>query len=231
MLYYGPGTDDISYVPLTIKEEKKLFHNWYSGSSIKARDEIIARHLKLVAKLALAVSKNLIPADEAISAGNVALMEVLSNRRFDPVEGILTKHVRRFDPCKGRFATFLRKHVRGAVCRAIRDLEPIGGWSAAPQHDEETNPKTDGPEQVLKSLDLEAREGPAGRERRQLLEKYFSFLKPREAHTIRGMALEGKTQVEVGRELSISREGARQLYERGMLKLQKMMRKTRQDFL
>lgn len=232
MSYYSE-TDDISFVPLTVEEERSLFTKFYAGGpdALASRDELIARHLRLTAKLSLTYAKHSLPDDDAISAGNTGLMQALECRKFDPNRGF-------------RFASYLRPYVRGQVFAAMRfrcegheatksdhqclpegaaitgahgcsidhnpGLRGSGGAKVGPvkkSWEEET-----AVDHGYESLQIT-------RERRAAIEKALSTLKPMEAIAIRGVELQGLNYEEVARKHGVSRQAVHQAYSRGMKKL------------
>jgi RNA polymerase sigma factor (sigma-70 family) len=207
--YYSKN-DDISFTPLTREEEAALFTKFYAGD-LGARDEIIKRYLKFVAKESLLRGGKVLPMDEAISAGNAGLIQALETRNFDPAKGNL-------------FASYLRPFVHGKVCEAIREKNQMGqhdphGASASKRNDCSLEDSVD---HDYSELQLnEVREGSIKEAVRHLTEQ--------ESAMIKRVYYEGKSMAEAGREIGITREGARKLHNRAMAKLHRVLRTQKSE--
>jgi len=115
---YYSVRDDISFVSLTVEEERALFIKWREEKNYAARDEIIARHLLYAACEAGKRAPDWIEKDEAISAANAALMKAVA--RFNPNYG-------------SRFSAYVRKFIRGeivALCRSKNPVKVPAEWQA-----------------------------------------------------------------------------------------------------
>jgi RNA polymerase sigma factor (sigma-70 family) len=244
--YYGPGTDDISFVPLTKDEEKELFNKFYTGD-LSARDELIRRHLKLTAKLALTYAKRAILEEDAISAGNFGLMQCLESRKFNPDLGF-------------RFASYVRSFIKGQVCKAIRERAAFNGvWKEDHERHVSQQPEEDCPNRVPADAAVTGAHANQGGEnhagfqnfngrlssrisweretavdheyenlqltltRRNAIEAALSKLKKMEAIAIRAVELEGKSHADVAREHKVSRQASQQAWMRGMAKLKELL--------
>jgi RNA polymerase sigma factor (sigma-70 family) len=255
MSTYYSTQDNISFVPLTREEEKCLFSRYYASpaekmteDSVKARDEIVARHLKLVAKLSLQFAKGCLRDDDAISAGNFGLLQALGARKFDPSFGVL-------------FSSYLRAYVRGQVLAALRE----NNWKGTPLQDinaeyapDATITGKDGGEEpcvrrghsvvVFPSHRLAERGvGPAptliGRatvdhegennqlreERHRAIEEALTKLPELEASTIRAHFFGDRNFADIGRERNLTREGVRKAFNRGLAKLKELLAESAEE--
>lgn len=112
--YYSADQDIGCDEDFTVEKERQLFDTFYAGGSgaVAARDALIKQYLKLVLQLSLRCARGRITHDEAISAGNLALVEALESKRFDISRGT-------------RFSTYLGHYIRGRVSREVRDFPKI----------------------------------------------------------------------------------------------------------
>lgn len=220
--YYGKGTDDLSFTPLTVEEERELFSKYYAGDLV-SRDKIIQTHLKYVAKLSLQVAKHAIPEDEAISAGNAGLMQALDLRKFDPTKG-------------ARFSTYLRLFVVGKVREQLRFVIEASNRAPLGADEPETLPPevivtgvlADGnrPQSPSVFVDSEAENSQFNLERREALEKAMTSLSEIEQAAVRAVFFDGKTCVDVAAKLGVTRQAAQQARVRAMKKLRAVLSET-----
>lgn len=235
--YYGPGTEDISFVPLTREQEKDLFARFYAGDN-SARDEIIRCHLKLVAKLSLTCAKRALEEDDAISAGNFGMMQALECKKFNPDLGF-------------RFASYVRQYVRGQVCAALRargivhtgtgedktifaDGATITGANEATTGTELRSDLTVGAQreaEIETAVDHEYEGLQLTEERKRELEAAISQLGDMEQAAVRAVGLEGKSHVDVAEAKGVSRQASQQAYVRGMKKLRAILDNKRNELL
>jgi RNA polymerase sigma factor (sigma-70 family) len=236
MSYYGPGTDDLSFVMLTRDEERELFEKFYAGD-VSARDKLITCHLKLVAKLALIYNKRVLPDDEAISVGNLGLIQALESRKFNPALGF-------------RFASHVRWYIKSQICLAMRSIGPLLEKRDHPA----------GPDWLLfaenatvtgkSAYDAEATPGPRGmgcrgvlheaetetavchaydaeqrsREDLAAVEEALKFLTKAEQKIIRGYFFGGMIFEDMGDMMGISRQAAWATYKVALAKLKFRLR-------
>lgn len=232
MAYYSPK-DDISFVPLTLDEEHQLFVAFYAGS-LEARDTLIQKHLKLVAKLALQLGKRGGLADEdAISAGNFGLLQALESKCFDINRGI-------------RFATYVRSYVNGQVKAALRARSTTVEVYEIDHHAEDaviTGSRSDENDahirisQLKRALDTTMSEGPVTEEcdlstvRREKLLKAINQLPEPEKIALRDHYFHGHNFAEIARRRNAcrtlvsnkkhtTREGVRKAHNRALCKVQ-----------
>lgn len=220
--YYAP-TDDISYVPLEPAEEIALFTAFYAGDT-NARNELLSRHLKLAAKLALTVSHGLLAEADAISAGNFGLIKALESRRFDPARGF-------------RFSTYCRQYIVGEVRAALRFQGSMtrrfdGHRPSLPTGAAMTGalPQPEDFDHGVNHLDLanslvettvehryESKELEERREK--LIADILGTLPPLEADAVRGEFFHLHSFAETARQHGVTREGVRKAFVRGYRKL------------
>jgi len=112
--YYTAGQNIDCDLEFTAEKERALFERFYTGGpdALEARDTLIKQFLKLVLSLSVRCARGRITQADAISAGNMALIEILETRRFDPARGL-------------RFSTFLGHFIRGRVSREVRNFPKI----------------------------------------------------------------------------------------------------------
>lgn len=206
MSYYGPGTDVLCSEMLTPKQERSLFKRFYAGD-LEARDKIVTHYLKLVAKMSILYSKGMLTEEDAISAGNYALMALLTSKRFKPGRGT-------------QFGSYLRYYIRGEVLYAIH-------------HPSQRLLAMDSAEDPMKILlELPDNSAPIDKtyEERQLNEcrrakilQAIRTLPKLERLAIIGVGLKQKNHREVGKEAGHSRQASHQAYERGIAKLRRFL--------
>ncbi len=230
---YYSQTDDISYVPLSPEEEKNLFREFYdnpamSDRSLAARDVLIRKHLKLAAKLSLQAAKGVLREEDAISAGNMGLIQALESRKFDTKYGT-------------RFSTYCRRYITGQTFRALRFL------CIAPRYTDEENysseatitgsraPTVGGvlygahnllcfdlrssPDGTLSTVDHGYEELELQERRAELISEVLLTLPALEAAAVRGEFFAQHTFADTARAHGVTREGVRKAYSRGMKKI------------
>lgn len=227
---YYSTQDDISFVPLTREEERELFRRFHEENDLSARDELLRRHLKAAAKHALRTAKGMLPQDDAISAGNLGLLQALEARRFNPDFGT-------------RFETYSRHYIFGAVRAALRfqcsgsprttpddvvtvpaDACLTGAHSRSVDH-QNTGACTGGVfiritdlarGSESSSVDHGYDEQELENGRRELVEKILAELPELERAAVIGEFFHQHSFAETGRQMGASREGVRKAFVRGM---------------
>lgn len=223
--YYSP-TDDISFIPLTKEEELSLFERYYNNNDLEARDTIIRCHLKLVAKLALRQSRGALPDDEAISAANFGLLQALE--------------VKKFEPGRVRFGSYVRLYVRGQVLIAIRDrVRPHATFQTRNNFCVDAGLTGQVAQEVRELLGIhaDAKENlvfnPHKRDevidgeklvedadRASLIQDAIAQLTDVEAAAITGTYFEQRSFADIGRRFKgVTREGIRKAHDRALVKL------------
>lgn len=260
MSTYYSAQDNISFVPLTRVEEQQLFSRFYASpaekptaDSIAARDEIVARHLKLVAKLSLQMAKGCLRDDDAISAGNFGLLQALEARNFDPSRGVL-------------FSSYVRSYVRGQVLAALRE----NNWKGVPHPEEGQSLGEYAPDATITgrdageepctrrghwvvvfpsyrlaqrgtgpaptvighaTVDADAENSQFSHERREAIENALKKLPELEASTIRAHFFGERNFADIGRERNLTREGVRKAFNRGLAKMKELLTGLREELL
>lgn len=201
--YYPPGTD-LTFVPTTHDEEKELFRRAKSGDA-DAKEKIIRNHLLLVANIARRIARGKLPEDEIVSAANFALVKAYEG--FD-------------SSFPNRFAAFLKLFVRGEIARLWGSLSIVKKSSYS-----------DGPiTSVEISDDVGEEEDADEKDHREfiltLVENAKLVLDPREKEIVGLLYCETPaTQADVARQLGLSRERVRQIYDIALEKLRKETRR------
>lgn len=235
-MYYGPGTNDLTFTPLTRAEETALFERYYAGD-LAARDELVQKHLRLVAKLSISYAKHALPEDEAISAGNYGLMQALNSKRFKPGIGTL-------------FSTYLRSWVQGEIRRALREkgqnrlfqpeaLNFFGEGAAltgridhlnrnerlfCANGPDDRNPGCGRiPDEVSPSVADLYEEQQINEERRKALAEAMTLLTPIEKASLFGIVCADKTYSDLGRENKVSRQACKKAHARALRKLREAL--------
>lgn len=233
MAYYSTQ-DDISFIPLTVEEERAYFKTFYDAelsadSRREARNELILRHLKFVAKIAIACSKRALEDEEAISAGNRGLIKALQSKSFKPELGF-------------RFSSYVRSYIRSAVFAAMRERSTrrIPDQFATPffaadatitGHISHQQPVTgSGMSNALEFSEEHAFEAEDlhGHQCR-MIEQALSRLNKLEAATVRLYSLEGWTFDEIAAERKVSRQSCHQIYNKAMKKLRTILSAARKE--
>lgn len=202
--YYRNG-EDLNFIPTTHDEERALFARAKAGDAV-AKEKLIHDHLLLVANIARRLSKNRLPEDEVISAANFALMKAFEN--FDP-------------KFPNRFAAFLKLHVRGEIARLWHDKNIV-------KKDDFSDGEAITSVPVVESSDEDT--GVEDRDHHKflvaLLKQSIDVLDTREKLIMNLMFSENPfSQSDVARQLKLSRERVRQIYDVAMEKLRKEMRR------
>lgn len=237
---YYSVTDDISFTPLTPEQERSLFERYYAGD-LTARDEIVACHLKLVAKLSLQVSKGMLKENEAISAGNFGLMQALEAKKFDVNFGV-------------RFGSYVRLYISGEVKKAVRaKLQNATEHSSIPEAEHYPHDMTMTGQQAGKDVEVYgvglgrgSRHGTPTNacrthrtwgfeehidgdklvedtDRAAQIAEALSKLSEVEAAAINGTYFEGRAFADIGRKLGLTREGIRKAHDRAVEKLKGLL--------
>jgi RNA polymerase sigma-32 factor len=94
---------------LTPEVELSLAHRWRDTEDMKAAQQLVTSHLRLVAKIALGYRGYGLPVGELISEGNVGMMQAV--KRFDPDRGF-------------RLSTYAMWWIRAAIQEYI-----LHSWS------------------------------------------------------------------------------------------------------
>lgn len=218
--------DEIGRRPLLTRErEAALARCWRDAGDRRALDELVEGNLRFVVASARRYRGRGVPMEDLVNEGNLGL--VRAAERFDPERGV-------------RFVTyaawFVRQTMLDALARAGRAAPPVpasgeggvrpGRRAALVSLEAPSDP--DGSGAPLSDLlgDAAAPEPdrPAvRRERRRALERGLAFLPEREERVLRlFFGLDGeppRTLADIGREMGISRERARQLKERALGRL------------
>lgn len=219
--YYSADQDISCDEDFTIEKEHALFEKFYAGGrgSQAARDTLIKQYLKLVLQLSLRCARGRITHDEAISAGNLALIEVLESKRFDLKRGI-------------RFSTFLGHYIRGRVSREAKHFPKIdqgrvaddGNRSAGMCFDDAiAGFKDDCHAGVI--VDETATQALELSQMKELLQPGFAKLTEKEQYFIDQFYFKGNSLWEAARNLPeslggpISREMARRIHDGALKKI------------
>jgi RNA polymerase sigma factor (sigma-70 family) len=245
MGYYGNEMNDFKYVKITPEYEARLFRTFYrfkgkkyhetieeqikrgvknedlepppavEMKALAARDELISVHLLLVVKLSVRAARGQIPEDMAISAGNLVLMQLLENRRFDPARG-------------KRFSTFLDKHIRFRIRSEVEKFKQHEGRyrfelvEASKDPDEFDITDANDPSRKMQREESVEPEVDSRLFHADLRDKFniaLKWLTPAERAAIVGVGLGGKKFRQVGRELHTSRQSVQQAYWRAIPKI------------
>ena len=70
---------------LSAKQEYMLAKNWRKRGDLKAAQQLVTSHLRLVAKIAMGYRGYGLPVGELVSEGNIGLMQAV--KKFDPEKG------------------------------------------------------------------------------------------------------------------------------------------------
>jgi RNA polymerase sigma factor (sigma-70 family) len=222
---YYRKNDDISFTLLTFEQEKALFDTFYNDpdpvKALAARDHLIQCHLKHVARLAIRYAKRAMNDDEAISAGNAALLQALESRKWKPEFGV-------------RFSSYVRQYVRGQVLAQFRRSQPVGdysGYGPLPRIPEDavvtgalavalaTCDLKLHPSWVREIEDPKTSEAVERMHLRESLSEAFKRLHTNERAVIEGVFYENKTIQQVATTLGVSRQAAHQNFNRGLDRL------------
>lgn len=207
--YYPPGTD-LTFVPTTHDEEKELFRRAKAGDA-DAKEKIIRNHLLLVANIARRIARGKLPEDEIISAANFALVKAY--------EGFDSSY-------PNRFSAFLKLFVRGEIARLWSNLNIVrkSDYSdGVPVTSVEIT--DDVGEEEDADADADADEKDHKEFLLKLVEQAKLVLDPREKEIVGLLYCEvPASQADVARQLKLSRERVRQLFDGALHKLQKQLR-------
>jgi RNA polymerase sigma factor (sigma-70 family) len=236
--YYGPGTEDLTFTPLTLAEERALFDSFYAGS-LPARDKLITNHLRWAAKMGLSCARRMLQDDDAISAANMGLIKALEARSFDQSKGF-------------RFTTYARFYIKESVMKRINEqcvvpnLERVG----TAQHKEYfsddgvltgvlasgapgSNINNAGscytttctgfkPLEEVPHVWPSMEDDDLNAQRRVVIDKALARLKPTERAAVTKILLQGFANVEAAVQLGITRQGCQRAFRRAMAKLRGM---------
>jgi RNA polymerase sigma factor (sigma-70 family) len=225
MGYYGPGTDDLTFIPLTRKEEAALFKRYYAADiekrtkgwkdALAARDEIIQNFLRHVAKIAIQCAKRTMPMDEAISAGNFGLMEALKYRTFKPR--------------LGRFGTYLTIFIRSRIFEELRNrgpaMIPLSPTGKPLIGEDESSALFTTNMEALTFRDAPYEDRQLNEFRREILGAAIRKLKGLQQTSLRLVGLEGHTHDYVARQAGVTRQASQAAFKRGVEKLRKTLKK------
>ena len=225
MSYYGPGTDDLTFTPLTQKEEAELFRRYYAADinkrtragkdALAARDEIIKQFLRLVAKISIQCAKRTMPMEDAISAGNFGLLEALKYRKFDPK--------------KGRFGTYLTIFIRSRIFEELRDrgpvMIPLSPTGKPLIGEDESSALLDKNFETLTFRDAPYEDRQLNEFRKELLKLAIGKLKGLQRSSVRYVGLEGRTHDYVARKAGVTRQASQAAFKRGLTRLRKILKK------
>ena len=219
MSYYSES-DDLDFTPLTREEEVTLLTACYAGiepAATEARDRIVTNHLLAVAKMSVRAAAHRIPDDEAISAGNEALILLLHRKKFDVTRGV-------------RFNTYLRSVVRGAVLKAVADRfkKAPADWRARLVPEQHPSDDREG---LLGILDPVVEDNDLAAERKKILHRKIKRLKGLERKAVYGVGIKGRTLEFIARQSGVSRQAVHQAYHRGLAKLKKYLRNEKPELL
>lgn len=211
--HYYSKDDDITFQPLTPEREQELMTAWQQNDDLAARDELIRCHLKFAAKQALLLGRPHLHEEDAIAAGNLAIMKALSAKKFQS---------------KGaRFSTYLRSFIMGAIRVARRDTFRSTGIPASHWYPEASpvaipNPGA-GPNCITLVLMPDVEEHDLQERRRELLLPALQKLSSIEQTVITDVYFRNKSYAETGRDRGgLTREGVRKIHDRAIKKLRAM---------
>lgn len=201
--YYPPGTD-LTFAPTTHEEEKELFRRAKSGDA-DAKEKIIRNHLLLVANIARRIARGKLPENEIVSAANFALCKAY--------EGFDSSY-------PNRFSAFLKLFVRGEIARLWSNLNIVrksdysdGVPVTSVEITDDVGEEEDADEKDHNEFLL------------KLVEQAKLVLDPREKEIVGLLYCEvPASQADVARQLKLSRERVRQLFDGALHKLQKQLR-------
>lgn len=227
MSYYKDNGANLFVKFPTREKEYALIRRWKRGDS-KAKKVLVESHLAFVVKIAMRTNKGVLPDEEAISIGNVALMHAVNCRRFDTRKGY-------------RFSTYLRRYIVGEVKEAIRQhiqyklRVPTVPLNTLDHEEEMLTHALDFQTWTLTSSTPKASEVMGDREtserRKKLLSRAMSQLPERERSIVQSVAIGGKTFREAGAIFGMSRQAAQQGYVKALLKLKQKLQKYKDIIL
>lgn len=202
--YYPAGTD-LTFVPTSHEEERELFRRAKLGDA-DAKEKIIRNHLLLVANIARRIARGKLPENEIVSAANFALVKAY--------EGFDSSY-------PNRFSAFIKLFVRGEIARLWSNLNVVrksdysdGVSVISVEITDDVGQEDDADEKDHKDFLL------------TLVEQAKLVLDPREREIVGLLYCETPaSQADVARQLSLSRERVRQIYDIALEKLQKETRR------
>ena len=230
---YYRNSNDLAFTPRSREEIFALVKTWQDSDpanpgpeAMAARDILATQYLKLVAKLAIQTARKLMTHDQAISAGNYGLMMALDKRKFDFKRNT-------------SFTTYLRWYVRKHVFKALEDIRKHSSHLERPTRETrpEENTLTGAVARDNSGADKDDVEMPGfeGEEvtanQKRVVKKVLKKLPPLERAAVEGKFFLGKDHVQVGKENGVSREAVRKALGRGMLKIQRAVRRTPREDL
>lgn len=201
---YYQNKEDLTFIPTTHEEERELFAKAKAGDA-NAKEKLIRNHLLYVANIARRIARGKLADDDIISAANFALVKAFE--AFNP-------------EFPNRFSAFLKLFVRGEIARLWSNLNivrksdfhdgvPVTSVEITDDAGQEDNAEEKDYQEFLLRLLEEAKE----------------VLDPREKEIVRLLYCENPaSQADVARQLKISRERVRQVFDGALLKLQQRMR-------
>lgn len=219
--YYSPGQNIDCDTDFTVEKERDLFTRFYAGGddALEARDTLIKQYLKLVLQLSVRNARGRVTTEEAISAGNLALIEALESRRFEIG--------------RVRFSTFLGHYIRGRVAREAREFpkieqEPTRLRSRDDQETEINYSEEIADEKALEAMDLA--------EFREIVSPLLGLLTENERYYIDAFYFKGISLWEAARKQPnnlggpVSRAWASKLHASAMKKFRRALRHTENPF-
>ena len=216
--YYSPGQDIDCDTDFTVEKERDLFTRFYAGD-IGARDALIKQYLKLVLQLSVRHARGRITTEEAISAGNLALIEALESRRFEIG--------------RVRFSTFLGHYIRGRVAREAREFPKIEQEIHRHRDERDSEP---GDTYVEELVDERAVEAADLAEFREIVKPLLGLLTENERYYIDAFYFKGISLWEAARVQPenlggpVSRAWASKLHASAMKKFRRALRHTESPF-
>lgn len=217
--YYSQG-DNISFQNLTVEEEKTLFLEWQKGENYESRDKIIKHHLLFVACEAVKCAPSWLEKDEAISAGNAALMRAID--KFDCTRGF-------------RFSVYLKKFIRGEVISLCRGKNPVRFPEGRKTEPAATLDNLD-PELITPDYETQVEPIAGDEEHRELQLRKLkqalqrSWISPIERHVALEHNFEGKDYQTIATEMpkslsarTVTRQRIGQIHKRVCAKLRTLM--------
>jgi RNA polymerase sigma factor (sigma-70 family) len=219
--YYSPGQNIDCDNDFTIAKERDLFTRFYANGdgSTEARDELIKQYLKLVLQLSVRHARGRITSEDAISAGNLALIEALESRRFDIKRGI-------------RFSTFLGHYIRGRVAREAREFPRIDQATPYPDDEDES-----GKHDLYRERPDDSAEHAFDLvEWREIIKPLLGLLNESELYFVDAHYFKGLSLWEAARNMPselggpVSREWASKLHGSAMKKFRKALKNSESPF-
>ena len=187
--------------PLTPEQEKVLLSRMAAGDAA-ARDDLITHNLRLVVYLAKKYESSGVPAEDMISIGTIGLIKAVNT--FTPERSI-------------KLATYASRCIGNEILMYLRKSSNRRQEASI---DEPLNVDGDGNELLLSDI-LGSDENQISQRleqdaERAVLRRAVDSLSPREKRIMELRYLQGKTQMEVAREIGISQAQVSRL-EKGAL--------------